>query len=143
MRAADLHRLARQLREIALEATGNTGSDHVNAGELAILEDVARNPEATIHDITSRTGLAQSLVSRVVHLFSERSALTITPDNQDRRRVLIKLSDSARAMILDRAGNSIDAAVAAQTPLLSADERTQLISHLAAAAALINSGTRP
>ena len=56
MRAAELHRLARTLRTIALAATENTGADQVNAGELAVLEDVARHPRSTIRDITVGDG---------------------------------------------------------------------------------------
>lgn len=89
MRASELHRLARTLREIALEATGNTGADRVNAGELAVLEDVAHHPGSTIRDITERTGLAQSLVSRIVHATATAGALAVTPDERDRRKVRV------------------------------------------------------
>jgi len=92
MRAANLHRLARTLREVALLATENTGDDRVNAGELAVLEDIARNPGSTISDITRRTGLAQSLVSRITHGMAGGGALTIQPDSSDRRRVHVDLS---------------------------------------------------
>lgn len=80
MRAADLHRPARTIREVALLATQNTGADYVNAGELAVLEDIAGNRGATIGEITRRTGLAQSLVSRIAHAMSEAGAITISPD---------------------------------------------------------------
>jgi len=76
MRAANLHRLARTLREVALLATKNTGDDRVDAGELAVLEDIARNPGSTISDITRRTGLAQSLVSRITHGMADGGART-------------------------------------------------------------------
>lgn len=137
MRASDLHRLARTLREIALEATGNTGPDRVNPGELAVLEDIARHPGSAIRDITSRTGLAQSLVSRIVRAAAEGGALSIASDEHDRRRVRVELSASARATILQRASNPLDAALAARTPGLTQAERRSLQTHLTAAADLL------
>lgn len=148
MRAADLHRLARTLREVALRATGNTGEDRVNAGELAVLEDVARHPGSTVRDVTDRTGLAQSLVSRITRAMADAGALTIDADPQDRRRVRIALEERTRAMILDRAGGSIDAALAERTASLTAQERSRLRHHLEEAAALLQradgtAGDRP
>jgi DNA-binding MarR family transcriptional regulator len=140
VRAAELHRLARLLREIALRATGNTGADRVNAGELAVLEDVARFPGSTIRDITDRTGLAQSLVSRITRAMAEAGALTVQPDPIDRRRVRIDLTPSTRAAVLGRAAGTIAAAVAESTPALTAAERAALVAHLTAAAELLRKG---
>jgi len=143
MRAAELHRLARTLREIALEATGNTGADHVNAGELAVLEDIARHPRSTVRDITVRTGLAQSLVSRIIHAVAAEGALTVEGDQGDRRKVRVELTTSAREAILGRAGNTADDAIMAFTPGLDAEERAALEHHLALAAELLRRGGRP
>ena len=142
MRAADLHRLARTLRAVALLATENTGDDRVNAGELAVLEDIARNPGSTIRDITRRTGLAQSLVSRITHGMADGGALTIRTDSGDGRRVRIDLDPSTRMMILERASNTISAAIAATTPRLSEIERRDLEDHLVAANRLLRAGAR-
>jgi len=142
MRAADLHRLARTLREVALLATENTGGDRVNAGELAVLEDIARNPGSTISDITRRTGLAQSLVSRITHGMADSGALTIEPDGSDLRRVRIDLTPTTRKMILERASNTISVAVAATTPRLSKTERRALEHHLVEADRLLRAGAR-
>lgn len=140
MRAADLHRLARTLREIALTATENTGEEAVNAGELAVLEDVARNPGSTMSDITARTGLAQSLVSRIVHGMADAGALTIHTDQQDRRKVRIDLHPRARTLILERASMPIADAIAERAPGLSASERDALERHLAEAELLLRKG---
>ena len=140
MRASELHRLAREIREVALLATSNTGSDRVNAGELAVLEDIARHPRATIGAITDRTGLAQSLVSRIVNAASTTGALTIDQDETDRRKVRVSLSATTREAILDRAASSTDSAVLAHTPALTEEERAQLNEHLAQAAALFRRG---
>jgi len=132
MRAANLHRLARTLREVALLATKNTGDDRVNAGELAVLEDIARNPGSTISDITRRTGLAQSLVSRITHGMADGGALTIRPDSSDRRRVRVDLKPTTRIMILERASNNISAE----------SERRALEHHLVEADRLLRAGAR-
>lgn len=137
MRASDLHRLARILREIALDATGNVGEDRVNAGQLAVFEDVARNPGASIAEITTRTGLAQSLVSRIVHAAAAKEAITVTTDRRDRRKVRVELSPSTRETMMQRAGNPLDSAIAAHTPALTESERKALHQHLTAAAELL------
>ncbi len=136
-RAADLHRLARTIREIALLATENTGADHVNPGELAVLEDIARNRKATISEITRRTGLAQSLVSRIARTMSEPGAIIISPDGQDRRKVRVELDPRAREQINERAGNTISDALCTYASALKPDERQELEHHLSEAARLL------
>ncbi|MFE3170166.1 MarR family winged helix-turn-helix transcriptional regulator [Amycolatopsis sp. NPDC059090] len=140
MRAADLHRLARALREIALTSTGNTGADQVNAGELAVIEDVSRNPGATISDVTRRTGLAQSLVSRITHRMADAGVVRVRPDEKDRRKSRLEIEPSARAMFRTRADGSISSALAAHAPKLSAAQRKQLTHHLAEAERLLREG---
>ena len=142
MRASELHRLARTLREIALEATGNVGADRVNAGQLAVFEDVARHPGASIRDVTVRTGLAQSLVSRIVHAAAAAGALTVTTDERDRRKVQVELSDTTRTAMLQRANEPLESALIIHTPTLTDQERTILQRHMAAAAELLSRGDR-
>ncbi|MEQ6896197.1 MarR family winged helix-turn-helix transcriptional regulator [Microbacterium sp. KR10-403] len=137
MRAADLHRLARTLREIALNATENTGDDRVNAGELAVMEDVAKHPGATIGEITHRTGLAQSLVSRITRAVADAGALVLTTDPTDRRKVRVELDAAVRRAILERADNPATSAIEAATPGLSSAERNELELHLSRAAELL------
>ncbi len=142
MRAAELHRLARALRGIALVATGNVGDDRVNSGELAVLEDVARHPGATISEVTRRTGLAQSLVSRITHAMATAGAVIVRPDAADGRKVRVELEPRTRAMITKRAGTSISAAVIAATPNLSPAERRSLEHHLTEAERLLRTGVK-
>jgi DNA-binding MarR family transcriptional regulator len=141
MRAADLHRLARRVREIALLATDNTGDDRVNAGQLAVLEDIAHHPGSTISDVTRRTGLAQSLVSRITHAMAEAGAVTVSSDDTDRRKTRLELDPRTRAHILERAGNTVSAALAAQTPALTPNERSALEHHLDQAERLLRTST--
>lgn len=138
MRAADLHRLARELREIALHATENTGDDHINAGELAVLEDIARHPHSTISEVTRRTGLAQSLVSRITRAMAGAGAVIIEPDPSDRRKVQVSLNEATRAAALRRADNPATEAIAATVPTLTDEQRAHLEHHLAEAANLLH-----
>lgn len=125
------------MREIALLSTENTGEDRVNAGELAVLEDIARNPGATIGEITRRTGLAQSLVSRITRAKAEAGVVVTAVDDLDRRKIRVDLDPAARSQIIDRAGNTTTAALRAQTPSLTPAERSALEHHLAEAERLL------
>lgn len=142
MRAADLHRLSRKVREIAFRATGNTGDDRVSPGELAVLEDIARNPGASIGHITRRTGLAQSLVSRITRSLAAAGVVTISVDGSDRRKVRIVLEPAAQEQIMKRADNSITEAVAEYLPALSPEERAELVRHFRAAELLFRLNTQ-
>ncbi|MFT4235384.1 MAG: MarR family transcriptional regulator [Microbacterium sp.] len=139
MRAADLHRLARVLREIALRATENTGEDRINAGELAVMEDIARHPRSAISEITRRTGLAQSLVSRITRAMADVGAVILESDPSDRRKVRVSLDEATRADALDRADNPTTDAIAAAVPKLTEKQRARLEHHLAEAARLLQS----
>jgi DNA-binding MarR family transcriptional regulator len=122
---------------MALLATENTGDDRVNPGELAVLEDIARNPRGTIGDITRRTGLAQSLVSRITHAMADAGVVTMAGDGHDRRKVRVELGSATRAQIIRRAGNSIADALSAHAPALTLDERAELEHHLGEAERLL------
>jgi DNA-binding MarR family transcriptional regulator len=127
MRASDLHRLARSLREAALLATSDPGEPPVSYGEVAVVEDVARHPRTTVGEVASRTGLAQSLVSRLVSQMQAGGILTTSRDPADRRRTLVSVDPSARVGLLDPRGNrSVGAALAATFPHLDAAGLTRL-----------------
>lgn len=140
MRASELHHLARATREVALLATNNLGADRINAGELAVLEDIARNPGAAISDVTRRTGLAQSLISRIAHGMAEAGVVHIAPDPADRRKVRVQLSQGVQKQISERAATPIADALAAFTPSLTAPQRTALERHLSEADRLLRAG---
>lgn len=127
MHAGQLHRLARQLREIALVATGNTGTDRVSAGELLVIEDVSAHPESSIREITERTQLAQSLVSRIVATMREHDILVSTPDPDDGRKTRISVDPKARSGIFrDRARRPVEPALAESLPHLKPSQVKRL-----------------
>lgn len=120
MNAAELHRLARILREIALSATATPGTEPVSAGTTAIVDDVSRNPSSPIGDIADRTGLAQSLVSKTVAKLREQGLFTTQPDPGDGRRTLVSVTPGASvcAYIPDRA-KAVDDGIRALFPGIS------------------------
>lgn len=138
MNGAELHHLARRLRGIALLATGNTEADSVTAGEIAVIEDIARHPGATISDVTHRTELAQSLVSRITRAMKDAGVLRIEPDPTDGRKVRLDIEPAARSLILGRAGNDIDDALATVAPGLDEVARAALTHHLSEAARILS-----
>lgn len=112
MDAGRLHRLSRTLREIATAATAEAGDDRVSAGDLAIIEDLARHDGTTVGEVARRTGLAQSLVSTTVAGLREGGVVTSEPDPGDRRRTLITIEGSVREHVFsERALRPVDVAL--------------------------------
>jgi DNA-binding MarR family transcriptional regulator len=110
--AGQLHRLARVLREIAQVATANKGERPVAASTVAIVEDVTEHPQSPITEITHRTGLAQSLVSRTVERLQALGVLTVGHDPADGRRTLVSVDPRTRHLdFADRAERPIAEAI--------------------------------
>lgn len=104
----EVFRLSRVLREVALEAAKDSGEAHPSAGLVAVTEDIAHHEGTTVGEVAVRTGLAQSLVSKVVSQLCGGGVVEMTVDEKDRRRSLIWVTDSARVQVLaGRGGRSI------------------------------------
>jgi DNA-binding MarR family transcriptional regulator len=116
MRAADLHRLARVLRETALVATANPGEGQAPAGLIAIVEDIARHEATSVGEIARRTGLAQSLVSTTVASLREAGALTTERDPRDARRQLISIEASMQKSFRSRGARPVSGALREMFP---------------------------
>lgn len=108
MDVARLHRLARTLREVAAAAAAEVADDQpLSAGQLAVVEDLARHEATTVGEVARRTGLAQSLVSTTVAGLREAGVVTARTDAGDRRRILVTLADDARSQMLSRSGRPV------------------------------------
>ncbi|MGW6333907.1 MarR family transcriptional regulator [Nocardia rhamnosiphila] len=139
MDAASLHLVARRLRAIAFVATGNTGRRRIPPSEYAVLEDVALHPGSSIRDITERTAVAQSLVSRIVARFRDQRLLTTAPDPGDARRVLVTVEPGVVEEVFRARGRApIDLALGSELPHLSPDRRRRMIELLDELGELIN-----
>ncbi len=132
--AGDLHQVARLLREVALTATANRGDRGVPVGHLAIVEDVAHNNGTSIGEVSDRTGLAQSLVSRTVAQMRDAGVLRTETDPADARRVRITIDPGARRMFSSRGARPVGPALQAvrpDTPKQDLRRAEQLLDELA------------
>ncbi|WP_327139136.1 MarR family transcriptional regulator [Nocardia sp. NBC_01327] len=135
MDAASLHLIARRLRTIAFTATGTTGSRRFAPSEFAVIEDVALHPESSIREITDRTAIVQSLVSRIVARYRDDGLLRTEPDPSDGRRVRVSVDPVMLVEVLRKRGRKpIEAALAAELPRLLPAQRhrvSELLDELA------------
>ena len=139
MNAAQLHKLARQLREVALEASSNGDEERVSAGELAIVEDVALHPRTSIGGISGRTRLAQSLVSRTVSAMRDAGVFTTEPDTEDRRKLLVDIDSETRLRLFqDRGSRPIEEELRRALPGIEPGELGRVVSMLEEVAGLFS-----
>ncbi|MEU0544946.1 MarR family transcriptional regulator [Nocardia sp. NPDC005978] len=138
MDAANLHLIARRLRSIAFTATGSTGKRRFPPSEYAVIEDVALHPDSSIRDITERTAIVQSLVSRIVARQREHGLLRTAPDPADGRRVLVSVDPVIFTEVFKTRGREpIDAALAAELPKLAPAQQKRIVELLDELAGLI------
>lgn len=135
MDAGQLHKLARVLREIALDATADEGEAPVSAGDVAIAEDIAHHERTSVGEIASRTGLAQSLVSRTVAKMDGAGIVVSEHDPADGRRRLISIAPTVRTgLFRSRARRSVEPSLRArysQAPDLKVARVLALLQELA------------
>jgi DNA-binding MarR family transcriptional regulator len=141
--AGQLHRLARVLREIAQVATANKGERPVAASTVAIVEDVTEHPQSPISEITHRTGLAQSLVSRTVERLQTLGVLTVGHDPADGRRTLVSVDPQTRHLdFADRAERPIAEAIG-QVAGVSGEQQRRVEAALEVLADLLDRSPGP
>lgn len=128
MDVIQLNTLARQLREIALAASRKQGDAELSVAQLAVIEAVARKPDISVREITGKTGLAQSWVSKIVSEKCDEGVFVLRKDPQDQRRTLVAFSEDAHKMTFtDRGATSINNELRARYPTLSESEVERII----------------
>lgn len=126
-----LHKLARVLREIALDATADGGEAPVSAGDVAIAEDIAHHERTSVGEIASRTGLAQSLVSRTVAKMDDAGVVISERDPADGRRRLISIAPTVRTgLFRSRARRPVEPSLRARHPHASDTEVARVLGLL-------------
>lgn len=131
MDAASLHLLARRLRAVAFAATGNTGPRRFAPSDYAVIEDVAVYPESSIREITDRTAIVQSLVSRIVARYRDEGLLVTAPDPADGRRVLVSVDPATMVEVFRTRGRApIETALIAEMPRLSPERQRRIVELL-------------
>ena len=107
-----LHRLGKRLIELSRAVTTGAGDASLTSGEVAVLEDVLKNPGSSVSEIHARTGFAQSHVSVSVARLGERGLVELASDPAARRRTLVRLTPVARGAIIRRANRPADDVIA-------------------------------
>lgn len=143
MNAAQLHKLSRRLRELALEVSGEESEARVSVSELAIIEDVANHPNTSIGDIAKRTGLAQSLVSRTVATMRDAGVFTTDADPTDGRKLQVTIESKTRSRLFrERGTRSIEEKLAQALPDITPSDFKEAVAMLEKLAELFESQQR-
>jgi DNA-binding MarR family transcriptional regulator len=114
--SGQLHRLGRRLIELARAGTSDDSDRVLTPVEVAIVDDVIRNPGASVTDIGQRTGFVQSHVSASVARLRERGIVETAPDPADRRRTTVRIARPAMRAIVHRSRRPVDGVVKAAVP---------------------------
>ncbi len=139
MDAGQLHKLARALREVALDATSDVAEGRPNAAEFLVATDLFEHSPTTVSEIVARTGVVQSQVSTTIGTLRDAGVVAREPDPRDRRRTLLVVPPRVRKKLgTDRGRRGIHAALGAylaehEQPSNPHDVRraTQLLAELA------------
>jgi DNA-binding MarR family transcriptional regulator len=109
MEAGQVHKLARVLRDLALDATSDPTERRPNAAEALVAADLFEHAPTTVGEIAARTGVVQSQGSTVVAALDDAGVLTRERDPRDARRSLLVIPPAARKTFgTDRGRRSID-----------------------------------
>ncbi len=120
-------RLARRLR-------ANRAVDTMSDAQFAVLAALKVHGPHTLGELADRERVSPPSMNRTVNCLEESGYLTRTPDDSDRRKVNIELSDSGREVVAETVRRR-DAWLEAQLDALTESERATL-----AGAALIMAG---
>lgn len=78
-------------------------------GPSVVLRDVFTNPDSSITEITTRTGLPQSYVSECIAKLRADGIIDTTVDPADRRRTLSRVSAQHPLVVARKGAVSVDA----------------------------------
>jgi MarR family 2-MHQ and catechol resistance regulon transcriptional repressor len=116
----ELFRVARLLREVAVEAATDPEEGPPSPGLVAVTDDVAHHDGTTVGEIAARTGLAQSFVSKVIAQLRDGGVIELAVDEADRRRNRISVTQAARREVFaDRGSRTVSKALRERVPGLS------------------------
>lgn len=97
----------------------------ISLAQLFVLEHLAERPANSLNELAARTATHQSSVSVVVRRLVDRDLVAREASEQDRRRILLTLTPTGRAL-LARAPETIQARLIAGLQELSARDRETL-----------------
>lgn len=111
-------RLARRLR-------AQRAVDTMSDGQFAVLAALSIHGEHTLGQLADRERVTAPSMNRTVSLLEEAGYLTRTPDDDDRRRVTIALTDAGRLVVAETVRRR-DAWLEEALAALTAEERKTL-----------------
>jgi DNA-binding MarR family transcriptional regulator len=130
MDALDLFQLGRWLTRLGEEAMRPLGAAPSPPGQRLILMDAFAFPDSPVGEIAARTGLPQSYVSEVVARLRDLGALETRADPGDRRRTLVKVSDSVPPAVAGLGATPVDELLTEALGQAPADRAAELIAAL-------------
>ncbi|HEY7260676.1 MAG TPA: helix-turn-helix domain-containing protein [Trebonia sp.] len=140
MEALELIMLGRQLTKIGEEAMRGGHAPPLPAGHALVLRDVLAHPGSSVTDITGRTGLAQSIVSKAIARFQGQGIVEVETDPADGRRTLARVSAGHLGDVRHKGAVPADAALAAALGEPDPAAVAELISGLEALADRLRPG---
>jgi DNA-binding MarR family transcriptional regulator len=145
--AGRLYKLARVLRELALDVTSDAAEGRPNAAETLVAADLFEHSPTTVSEIVTRTGVVQSQVSKIVADLYDAGVVTRERDPLDGRRTLLVVPGPARkAFGTDRGRRDIRAGLRAYLAEhgqpSNPDDAEQLIELFAELSRRLGVGTR-
>ncbi len=144
MTVGELFRLARLLRDVAIEAARGPDEPPAPPGLVNITDDIAHHDGTSVGEIAARTGLAQSLVSKTVVRLRDAGVVDVSVDPTDRRRTSITITQTARSRIFaTRGARSVTSALHDHLPGLSAERVAKVETLLDQLATALHDGPAP
>jgi DNA-binding MarR family transcriptional regulator len=135
MDAVDLIMLGKQLVKIGETAMRGGHAPPLPAGHAVVLRDVLAHPGSSITDITARTGLVQSVVSKAIARFQAQGIVAVAADPADGRRTLARVSAGHLESVRRKGAVPADAALAAALGEPGPADVAEIVGGLAALAA--------
>jgi len=127
--------LGRELTKVGEEAMRGGRALPLPAGHALVLRDVLAHPGSSITDIRTRTGLAQSIVSKAIARFQDQGIVEVEADLADGRRTLARVSAGHLADVSRKGAVPVDAVLAAALGEADPAAVAEIISGLEALAA--------
>ena len=125
----DLHSPTSELRmatfRLARRLRAQRAVDTMSDGQFAVLAALSIHGEHTLGQLADRERVTAPSMNRTVSLLEEAGYLTRTPDDDDRRKVTIALTDAGRLVVAETVRRR-DAWLEEALTALDEDERRTL-----------------
>jgi DNA-binding MarR family transcriptional regulator len=108
MNALELYQVGRWMTKLAEDAMRPPDAPVTPPGARAIMTDAFAHPDSSVGEIAARTALPQGYVSSTVSRLREQGVFETRPDPADRRRTLVRVSDTIPETVTKLGAVSID-----------------------------------